>query len=243
MFRFTISHVVAVAGALAASQCAFAGFYATIPINGSFTGWSTVPVAATNTVDANAPVNITQVKVANDSTDLYILLTFASAITVDDGTSNNQIYTAINSTNNSSASGWNVFSLGKIYANTGYEGNFPFTETAALFNSGGSVTAPMTAVPYAPGSPTTQQEISIPLSATQTDTSPGGLSGSLFPSGQAFTLAFYNSPSPGGGDATFIGPISYTLASAPEPGTLATIAVGVGLLLMLPRIGRRASLR
>ncbi|MGC9261021.1 MAG: PEP-CTERM sorting domain-containing protein [Phycisphaerae bacterium] len=203
---------------------------------GAFTSWNGVPVVATNPVDSLAPVNITSVKMANDATNLYVLLTFSSPITVDDGTANNNIYMAINSTNNSPTSGFNIFGLDKIYSNTGYETNFPFTQTSSgggngTFNSGGTVTGAMNAVPYAPTTATAQQEISLPLNSTQTDTSAGGFTGNIFPSTAPFTVAFYNSPNTG--DASFIGPISYQLASVPEPATLGLFAIGgIGLLLL-----------
>ena len=233
MSRNIIIGAAMFAGIIAASGAASAGFYKTIPMQGTFQSWSGVPIVATNSVDAKAPVNITQVQMANDLTNLYVLLTFSSPITVDDGTGNNQIYMAINSTNNSATSGYNVFGSSLIYSNTGFEGNFPFTQSAGTFNSGGTVITALNAVPYAPTTATTEQETSIPLDSTQTDSSAGGFTGTIFPSSSPFTVAFYNAPS--SGDHSFIGPISYQLAAqpVPEPGALGLLSGAIGGLLLI----------
>ncbi len=82
------SSVAVLAGVFATSGVALAGFYKTIPMQGTFKSWSGVPVVATNTVDSNAPVNITSVKMANDSTNLYFMLYFGGA-SITPNTTNN----------------------------------------------------------------------------------------------------------------------------------------------------------
>ncbi|MGC9259962.1 MAG: PEP-CTERM sorting domain-containing protein [Phycisphaerae bacterium] len=250
MFRSVFpSSVVALTGVLAVSGAAFAGYYKTIPMQGTFQSWSGVPVVATNTVDPNAPVNITQVQMANDSTNLYIKLYFGGATITPNTGNNTMIYMGVNSTNNAPGSGFNLYGLDEVYSNTAIEANTAFTQTGANFNSGGTIDVAdnfiidivPTAVIYGSNNvATTEEEISIPLNSTQTDTSTGGFTGTIFPSATPFTVAFYTSPSTG--DHVFTGPITYQLAT-PEPAEISLLLAGGIGAMSLVRRARRLSAR
>jgi hypothetical protein len=221
--------VGAVVGGLAATA-ADAGTFKSIAIDGSFGDWADVPAAATDPVEPSAFIDFTEVKVANDATNLYIKLTYGAPVNPQAGSG---VFTAIDSDNNV-ATGFNIFGLNAVGSNFGFQNDFPFTQTASTFNSGGAfANATYAAAPYGTAG-TVEQEISIPLSASQVDASAGGYTGPIFPG--SFTLLFYTTNAP----EDVIGPIAYTVALVPEPASLAVLGVGGLALVGRGRRRRRA---
>ncbi|HEV7300240.1 MAG TPA: PEP-CTERM sorting domain-containing protein [Tepidisphaeraceae bacterium] len=210
---------------LCATLPASAGFYKTISSDGDFSDWADVPVYSSTSVNSGVPIDLASVKLANDATNLYILLTFATPVNPQSGAGT---FIGIDSDNNAST-GFSIFG-NPIGSNAGFQNDFPFTQTAASFNSGGTVAgATYAAAPYF--TETTMQEIAIPLTATQADASTGGYTGLLFPA--SFTPAFYSTD--GSGD--YISEGAYTLAVVPEPAALGLMGVAAAGLL---RRGHRA---
>jgi hypothetical protein len=242
---FLISAAVPVAALFFASaahgQTMVQSTYMTINVTGDPSQFASVPVAASNTPDANAPIDPVQLKLCNDSTYLYMQVSYSPAVNPQSGSG---LFMAIDSDNNPST-GFAVYGSSEIGSNAGFENDYPFTQTASSFNSGGSltsVTATTTGDPIyaASGFDTvdTEQMIAIPLDLTETDTSTGGFNGLVFPEGTPFTLEFYTSPS--SGDAVVLGAVTYELATpadVPEPASLGLLSCG-GLLLVRRR--RRA---
>ena len=222
------------AAALAAGLAACparAGTFATINIDGDFADWSAVPVFATDAADG-APIDLVELKVANDADNVYALLTFAGPVNPQSGSGT---FTAID-TDDDAATGFDIFGLGAAGSNTGFQNNFPFTQAAGAFNTGGTLSSASRsaagsdlylASPYA--TVTTMQEIALPLDLFQTDGSAGGFSGSVFD--DTFALAFYSTD--GAGD--FIGGGPYTLAAVPEPATAGLLAAAAAGLVVRRR--------
>ena len=224
--------LAACAAPLVLVTAAFAGTYQTINITGSASQFTNVPVAASNTVNASATLDPITLKITNDSTNLYLSVTFAQPVTVPAG-----LYLAIDSDNNG-ATGFSDDGTG-IGANTGFANDYPFTQTASDFNTGGTITSASSA---AAGTNILQQSlssdssttelISIALDATQVDSSAGGYSGLVFPT--TFTIQAYT---PNDSPDVAIGPVEYTLAddvAAPEPTSLSLLG-----LAAVPLVGRR----
>lgn len=214
------------AGALVAAQ-AQAGYYKTITPDGDFSDWDDVPVATTASVNTGTPIDFSSLKIANDATNVYFLITFATPVNPQSGSG---VFTAVDS-DNSGATGYNIFGNPAIGSNFGFQNDYPFTQTQSAFNSGGTVVgATYAASPYA--TTTAQQEIAVPLTATQADASTGGYTGLIFT--PTFTVEFYSVD--GAGDT--LGPVQYSLAAAPEP---ATLAAGVAFAGLAARRRRRAT--
>ena len=199
---------------------ASAGTFAGIAIDGDFGDWDAVPVAVTDPVDGT-PIDYASLKVANDAENLYVLVTYAAATNPQGGSGN---FTVIDSDGDVST-GFDPFGLGVIGSNAAFQNDFPFTQTAGNFNSGGTLTAagPLyTASPY--NAVTLQQEIAYPLSTVSADASAGGFNGPVF--GGSFSIGFFTDQ--GSGDIVVT---PYDVAAVPEPASLALLGLGATALL------------
>lgn len=216
--------MLAVTAAIAAS--ANAGTYKNIVADGAFADWDDVPVAATSPLSPGVAIDFSSLKIANDASYVYFLITYNAPVnTYDSG----GLYLGIDSDNNPST-GYGIFGSAAIGANAAFQNDFPFTQAAGNFNSGGTITRPdpgalYGAAPY--NTVTLQQEIALPLSAVQVDLSSGGYSGPVFT--QNFGVEFYSSDT--------LGPVSYSLAALPEPASIAAV-VALGSVALRRR--RRA---
>jgi hypothetical protein len=228
--KFAVAAAIIAAVPLAASA-AHAGTFKTINFSNGFADWTGVPVMATTSA-TGTPTNLATLQMANDSSNVYFLVTFSAASSID----NNPIYLGIDSDNNP-ATGFAIYGSTSIGSNAAMEfygggGYVAFTQTATSFNSGGSFTSSGNSVlansyPTGTGTQSTSEfEFSMPLNLMQTDTSAGGFNGKVF--ADSFTTELYTSPSTG--SASVIGPVTYSLASAvvpePAPGEL----IGLGLI-------------
>jgi hypothetical protein len=188
-------------------------------------------------------------KICNDSSYLYMQLTFATAVNPNPVSTGlpSSTYLGIDSDHNPST-GDAIYGSTEIGSNAAFQNDYPFTQTSTAFNSGGSltsVTATASGTSLYAASPfdttTTTQMIAIPLDLTEVDGSAGGYNGLVFPVGAPFVLEFYTSPGDNTvenpDDAVVLGAITYTLATpanAPEPASLGLLALG-GLMLVRRR--------
>lgn len=209
-------------GLLLMSANLLAGTFKTITIDGDFSDWVGVPILTTDTTADGNPVDFVTLYAANDDDNVYLRIVFDAAAAVN-GT-NTQVFIALDNDNNP-ATGFDIFSLGIVGSEVGWQNDFPFEQSNSQFNTGngitdgGAIIAPFNSV-------TIQQEIALSRNATFTV---GG--GSIFPN-DTFALAMYTS---GATVDDFIGKGVYTIA-VPEPQHY---SLGVGAVLALVMLLRR----
>jgi hypothetical protein len=202
-----------------------AGTYANITIDGNTADWAGVPVAYTDATGDASPIDIATIQLANDNNNLYLRLTYGTAVNPNSGSG---VFLAVDNDNNP-ATGFDVYGLGLVGAEAGWQNDFPFAQSNGVFNTGGGITGGAGAIsPYY--TTTTEQEYAISRSATFTAS---GLP--VFP-GSSFTLLVYTVD----GTADVAGPVPYTFAAVPEPASVTL--VGLGLLMVVGMVrGRRNS--
>jgi hypothetical protein len=105
-----------------------AGFFKTITIDGDYSDWADVPVLDDDSGDNTAGPDIGVTKIANDEDFLYIYNSFPNGLS--EGT-----FIALD-VDSSTATGFDVFGLGLIGSEAGWQNDFPFTQDAANFNNG-----------------------------------------------------------------------------------------------------------
>jgi hypothetical protein len=121
--------VVLLAVACGSSQ---AGTYKTITIDSDFSDWVGVPVVDSDGGDNAGGPDIGDTQIANDNDFLYIRNSFPNGLSL--GT-----FMTIDIDNNL-ATGFDVFSLGLIGAEVGWQNDFPFTLANGTFNDGQGMT-------------------------------------------------------------------------------------------------------
>ena len=211
---------VALLGVCVLARNASAGTYANITIDGSFSDWSSVPVAYTDASGDGSPTDLATIQIANDANNLYLRLTYYTAVNPQAGSG---VFLAIDNDNNP-ATGFDVFGLGLVGAEAGWQNDFPFAQSNGVFNTGGGLTGAAALIsPYF--TVTTEQEYSISRSATFTATGTP-----VFP-GDTFTLLEYTVD----GTADVAGPVQYTFAAVPEPTSLQLAGIGAMVVLGLAR--------
>jgi hypothetical protein len=107
---------------------AHAGTFKTITIDDVYTDWVGVPVVDSDGGDNTAGPDIGDTQIANDGTHLYIRNTFPNSLSL--GT-----FVSIDVDQNS-ATGFDIFGLGLIGAEAGWQNDFGFAQDTGIFNSG-----------------------------------------------------------------------------------------------------------
>lgn len=194
--------------------------YANIAIDGDFSDWTGIANVATDPADNGGSIDFLTLQVANNENYLFIRYTLDAAI---DPQSGSGVFLAIDEDNNT-GTGFNIYGLGIVGSEAGWQNDFPFEQATGNFNTGNGLSgATYAATPY--GAATTAVEISIPRSATHTV---GGAN--IIPAdGQTIRVATWNES--GSGD--ILGG-AYTLSAVPEPASAVFLGVG-GVLVMLAR--------
>ncbi len=199
-----------------------AGVYVPIIINGDFSDWASVPALTTPTINVGSPVDYVTLYAANDDNFLYIRFVLSAAADLNGFNGGPSPYIAIDNDNNP-ATGFDIFALGVSGSEVGWQNDFPFAQSAGVFNSGNVIGGGASIAPY--NTNTISQEIAISRSATFAT---GG--GSIFPN-NTFSISMYTS---GTTTDAFIGAGEYTFA-IPEPGTAALLVLGVAGVALLRR--------
>jgi len=94
MSKCTFSLLAAAAAGLM-STSAHAGFYATITPDGDTSDWASVPVATTISANTGTPIDFASLKIANDATNVYFLITYNTAVNPQSGSACSRRSTAI----------------------------------------------------------------------------------------------------------------------------------------------------
>tara|TARA_B110000908_G_scaffold7087_1_gene8825 strand:- start:70 stop:651 length:582 start_codon:yes stop_codon:yes gene_type:complete len=187
-------------------------------IDGDFSEWASVPVQA-DPADNIGSIDIATIQIANDDDFLYISYTHHTALS-------NPTFLAID-TDSNVATGFDVFSLGLVGVEAQWQNDFPFTSSAGVFNNGSGMSGDFfgSGAAFLNGTAdATQHELAISLDITFNG------SGAKVFDDDNFTIFLYTDQ--GAGDT--IVPVSYTLASVPEPSSIGLLSLG-GLALILRR--------
>ncbi len=204
--------------AFMASGTAHAGHYATIVIDDDHSDWAGVPVVDSDAADNAGFVDFADVQIANDDDFLYIRNTFHGAKSLG-------AFTGID-IDESAATGFDIFGLGLIGQDAGWQNDFPFTSDIGVFNDGNGMSGDF----FGSGAAlldafvdSNEREMAISLDVLlNIDNSP------LFPD-DTIRLMFWTDQ--GQGDVS--GVINYTLA-VPEPASMALVSLG-GLAMLRRR--------
>lgn len=105
-----------------------AGTFATIVIDADYSDWVGIPVVDSDPADNVGSVDFAETQIANDNDFLYIRNTFHEAKSL--GT-----FMGIDVDENV-ASGFDIFGLGLIGQDAGWQNDFPFTSGDGVFNDG-----------------------------------------------------------------------------------------------------------
>jgi hypothetical protein len=179
------------------------GTYAHIAIDGDFSDWTNVPTVYTGAVGDGAPVGVRTIQMANDESNLYIRLTYYTTVNPNSGSG---VYLAFD-TDNNLATGFDIYGLGLVGSEAGWQNDTPFAQSNGVFSAGvGSITNGTALIaPY--NVTTSAQEYALPRAATYT--AGGGL---VFP-GSSLSLLVYTTS---GSINDVSGPIHYTFVTASQ---------------------------
>lgn len=218
-----LTRLLALAAVSATAAVTSRAYYADISVtDGSFSDWDSVPsitVDFDNDTGSGAGIlDVTSVKIANNGTNLFFLVSFATPVNPNnvEGTGDGPtFYLGIDSDSNT-ATGLDVWGLGRI----GTEGVWRNWEGLDTSTTWTTLNTEAAISPY--GIVTSTQEISLSLSTLRGD-------GSVLFNNDSLRFVFYNSGNDLAGGFNQFVTGSYTLSSVPEPSTFAALA-GLGVL-------------
>ncbi len=190
--------------------------YALITVDGNLADWTDIPATRLDPSADGIP-DVVSMKVANDADYLYVLLEYSGAADVNTFNGSPSIFLSLDNDANT-ATGFNVYGLGRIGAEVSWQNDFPFAQDAANYNRGAVFTNGAAGIaPY--NTNTTFQEYRIARNATYTIG--GGPAQQVFPNNR-IKLAMW---SDSGIAVEFAGAADYAFAAAPPPGNFAAITI------------------
>lgn len=178
------------------------GYYTNIVIDGAFDDWDGVPIVATDPAgdDGGGP-DLATLQIANDESNVYLRIVYHASVNPNAGPS---VFLAVDN-DVDTGSGFDVFGLGLVGSEAGWQNDFPFQQTNGNFNSGAISNGSAAIAPYF--TLTTNQEYSISRSAIfESDGSP------VFPS-DTFRILVYTDFTPAN---EVMGPVTYTFSPRVE---------------------------
>ena len=99
------------------------------PVGTEFDDWASsgIPIATTDPADNTGFIDINEIQIANDDEFIYLRISYYN---------NNSVNTYLAfDTDQDLATGLNVFSLGLVGSDLGYQNDFPFEQEAGVFNT------------------------------------------------------------------------------------------------------------
>ncbi|MEM8946317.1 MAG: PEP-CTERM sorting domain-containing protein [Planctomycetota bacterium] len=198
------------------SAAASAGTYRTITIDDDHSDWVGVPVLDSDPADNPGSIDIAETQIANDDDFLYIRNTFHGSLSLN-------LFTGID-VDEDVATGFDIFGLGLIGQDSGWQTDFPFTSSNGLgggvFNDGFGMTGDF----FGSGAAlidafvdSNERELAISLDIIRNG--PGTLV-DVFPD-DTVRLLFWSDQ----GQGEVSGVINYTLAVVPEPASFALLCM------------------
>lgn len=205
---------------------ASAGTFKTITIDDDHSDWVGVPVVDSDPADNAGFIDIAETQIANDDDFLYIRNTFHSGLSLG-------LFTGIDVDENL-ATGFDIFGLGLIGQDSGWQTDFPFTSSNGLgggvFNDGQGMSGDF----FGSGAAlidafvdSNERELAISLDIVR---NPPTALAQVFPD-DTVRLLFWTDQ--GAGDVS--GVIDYTLAVVPEPATLGLALAMIGCVVTARR--------
>lgn len=185
-------------GVLMAMAAEAPAHYARIVVDGDVSDWAEVPVVAVDAADDDGGgPDLATLQIANDDTHLYLLITYHAEVNPNAGPS---VMLALDN-DVMARTGFDIFGLGIVGAEAGWQNDFPFQQARDIFNSGSIPGGGAAIAPY--NTMTSSQEYAIPLSIVF---EAGG--GPVFPE-TTFRLLVYTDPTAAN---EIMGPVTYTLS-------------------------------
>ncbi|QDS98610.1 hypothetical protein [Adhaeretor mobilis] len=204
-----------------------AGTFKTIVIDDDHSDWIGIPVVDSDAADNVGSIDIAETQIANDANFLYIRNTFHSSVSLG-------LFTGID-VDDDVATGFDIFGLGLIGQDSGWQNDFPFTSSngglsgAGIFNDGQGMTGDF----FGSGAAlldafadSNERELAISLDILR---NPPTALGEVFPD-DTVRLLFWTDT--GNGDVS--GVINYTLA-VPEPASACLLVAMAGCLVFTRR--------
>lgn len=128
MSKTTWLHWVAVVATAVCCTSLQAGTFKTITIDDDYSDWVGVPVVNSDGGDNQGGPDIGDTQIANDNSYLYVRNTFPNNLAL--GT-----FISVD-VDEDLATGYNIFGLGLVGSEAGWQNDFGFAQTTASFNSG-----------------------------------------------------------------------------------------------------------
>jgi hypothetical protein len=210
---------------VAMTSASASAYYKTLTIDGSFADWADVPVIDADPQDNPGFADIGDIKIANDDHYLYIYYTSYDSLALS-------TFVTIDYDSNP-ATGYDIFGLGLVGAEAGWQDDFPFQLQTGTFNNGGGLVGDFFGIGAALLSPYgnfPEHELAIPLDVQFNYSSFGIPNAPVFDDAN-FDLLLWTDA--GAGDVS--SKISYTL-STPEPTAAVLALLGAVAAASRPRV-------
>jgi len=112
--------------------------YLKATVDGDKTEWAAVPVSLTDS-SGDGTQDIISVRLANDTDHLYLLVEYDSLTGVNTFNGSPSMFLSLD-TDLDTGTGFDIYGLGMIGADIGWQNDFPFSQASGIFNTNGTFT-------------------------------------------------------------------------------------------------------